>query len=126
MPLRYSSTTIGTFTLVQQREDEEKPRKYKIQIRQGNCLAVFMNIYKEENPKDPKRPWVHDLVCFFVDEAHIKRCMREYKTNFWYSVLCGKLERIRLNMYYKENKILLKYFVKDGYNVQCYYKEPKK
>lgn len=126
MPLRYSSTTIGTFTLVQQREDEEKPRKYKIQIRQGNCLAVFLNIYKQEKPEDPKRPWVHDLVCFFVDEAHIKRCMRDYKENFWYSVLWGKLERIRLNMYYKENKILLKYFVKDGYNVQCYYKEPKK
>ena len=127
MPLRYNGTTIGTFTLVQKREDEEKPRKYKIQIRQGNCLAVFLHIYKEKEPEDPSRPWVHQLVSFFEDERHIKNCKRDFDDGYLFKGLfCGDLKDIKLNLYYKECNTLLKYFVKDGLKVSCFYKEEKK
>lgn len=38
----------------------------------------------------------------------------------------SKVIKCDLNMYYKENYTLLKYFVKSGYKVMCHYKEPKK
>lgn len=120
MPLCYSANTMGTFTLVQ------NGNKSKIQIRQGNCLAIFLNIYKEKEPQDPDKPWVHQLVSFFVNEQHIKNCKKDIKTNLFKKLFGGDLKNIRLNMYYKECETLLKYFIKDGYKVQCYYKENKK
>jgi len=125
--LRYNSTIIGTLTLVQYQQDEEKPRKFKIQIRQGNCLAVFLYVYKEEHPEDPKRPYIHQLCGFLADEAHLKDCFKEWKSWVFPSLFMStkEIENIRLNLYYKEAKTLLKYMVKDGLKVQCYYKEPK-
>ena len=120
MALHYYSTTIGTFTLVQ------KENSSKIQIRQGNCLAVFMNIYKLKEPEDPKRPWMHQLVSFFCDEQHIKNCFNDYKKDVFKRIFWGDLKNIKLNLYYKESHVLLKYLTKDGYKVQCFYKEPKK
>ena len=111
-------------------EKDEKGRqvynKFKIQIRRGNCLAVFMHIYKDSEPKDTERPWVHELVSFFADEQHIKNILKEYKKDAFKGVFWGDLKNIRLNMYYKECNTLLKYFVRDGLKVQCFYKEPKK
>ena len=40
-------------------------------------------------------------------------------------VLADEVVSIELNMFYKENYTLLKYFVKSGYKVKCYYKEKK-
>lgn len=116
MALRYSGTTIGRLTLVQ------NGNKFPIQIRQSNCLAAFLHIYKEENPENPELPWRHNLLCFFVDEPHLKRCLKDgdFESIFW-----GKLKNIRLNIYYKEMITLAKYLTKDGYKVTCYYKEPK-
>ena len=127
MAVRYFKTTIGTFTVVQQNEGEDTPRRYKIQIRQGNCLAVFLNVRKVEDAPDPAKPWYHDMICFFVDDAHIKRCFKGYKSGDRFkSIFAGKITNIKLNMFYKENTTLLKHFVRDGYRVQCYYKEVKK
>lgn len=124
--LTYNNKTIGTFTLVQQRKDEATPRKYKIQIRQGNCLAVFLNIYKDPNAEDPTKPWVHQLLSFFSDEAHLKNVFKAEKEHVFQKLFWGKLQNIKLNMAYKECSTLLKYFTKDGYVVKCFYKEGKK
>ena len=140
MAIRYSGTTIGTFTLCQKREEcvdgewkdakDEKGRqvynKFRIQIRQGNCMAVFLYIYKQDPPKDPKRPWVHRLVCFFDDERHLKNCMKDYTKDAFKGIFSGELRNIKLNIYYKEMMTLAKYMAKDGLKVTCYYKEPKK
>ena len=74
MAIRYNGNIMGTVTIAQQRKDEDKPRKYKIQIRQGNCLAVFLNVYKEENPEDPKKCWVHQLMNFLAKK---KTCLQD-------------------------------------------------
>lgn len=127
MAINYSGTTMGTFTLVQKRDDEATPRKYKIQLRKSNCLACFMHIAKIENKENPKMCWRHTLVMFFADEQHLKNCMKEEgRDNFFERVFDGKLENIKLNLYHKECNTLLKYMVRDGLEVKCYYKEDNK
>ena len=131
---------MGTFTLLQNKWDvvdgkyaeikDEKGRqvynRFPIQIRQANCLAAFLYIYKQKEPKDPKRPYVHQLVTFFADEQHIKNCLKDYKKDAFNGIFSGELRNIKLNIYYKNMLTLAKYMTRDGLKVTCYYKEPKK
>lgn len=123
MPLRYNGTTIGTITIEQKHGDNTY--RYKLQIRQGNCLAVILYVRKateEELAKDPKGKWYHQLHMFFCDEQHCKNIMKDYG-----DIMCGeKVVSVELNMFYKENWKLLKYFTQSGHKVKCYYKEEKK
>lgn len=116
--LHYYETKLGEVTVKQGDE------KFKVQIRQGNCLAVFVYIRKateEELAKNPDGKYYHMLYSFFADEKHCKNMMKEYG-----NVLGTDVVNVKLNMYYKESWTLLKYFVKSGYKVHCFYKEPKK
>lgn len=113
MPLTYKKNTMGTFTLV------EKESSYQVQIRQGNCLAVFLHVYNSG------KTWVHQLVSFFADEEHIKNCVKNLEKDVFKKLLYGELMDIKLNLYYKESYVLLKYFVEDGLEVQCYYEKPE-
>lgn len=115
---------MGRFTLVQTDKDGNK-HSFPIQIRKGNCLAVFMYIYKQQEPKDPEKPWVHQLVLFFADEQHIKNCLKDHQKDGFKSIFNGQLKNIKLNLYYKQSQVLLKYMTRDGLKVQTYYKEPK-
>ena len=127
MAVQYNGNIMGTVTIAQQRKDEDKPRKYKIQIRQGNCLAVFLHVYKEENPEDPKKCWMHELMNFLGDEQHLKNIVKEKKTGvFAYMLSADWIDKVELNLFYKESNTLLKYMVRDGLKVKCYYKEDKK
>lgn len=122
MALHYSGVTMGTFTLVQNLKEE---KKYRIEIRQGNCLAIFLYVYKIKEPEDPKRPWMHQLVNFFASEQHLKNCVNELGKDVFRTCFSGELKNIRLNLYHKECQILLKYMVRAGLRVHCYYKDPK-
>lgn len=124
MPLTYNATKLGTLTLIQTDRDTKKEMKFKIQIRQGNCLAVFLNIYKQSEPKDPSKPWVHQLVMFFADEQHLKNCLKSHPDDGFDGIFWGKIKDIKLNTYYKESRTLLKYFTQTGKKVTAYYKEP--
>lgn len=123
MPLRYNGTTIGKINITQERDGEKI--NFTLQIRQGNVLAVLLFVRKstpEELAKHPKGKWYHQLWSFYVDEQHLKNILKADG-----DVLFGeKVTSIRLNMYYKENYKLLKYFTKSGHKVTCYYQEPKK
>lgn len=120
MAINYSGKTIGTLTLVQQNKDEEKARRYKIQIRQSNCLMCAIRVYKFDNPTDPKMCYKHELVGFFTDEAHLKRCVKAERFSDYFN---GTITNVKLNLFYKECKTLLKYMVQDGLKVTCYYKK---
>ena len=141
MAIEYNGTVIGRLTLCQARREknddgkyvevkDEKGRtvynKYPIQIRDGNCMAIFLHIYKQEKPEDPKWPWVHQLQSFLIDEDHLKNVIKERKQNVFEYILNGKLKNIRLNIYYKDMLTLAKYMTRDGLEVKCYYEEPKK
>ena len=121
--LRYGSAKLGTVTIVQKFKDEDI--KYTIQIRDANCIAAFIYVRRatpEELEKNPAGKWYHQLYTFFADEQHMKNIMKDYG-----DIMCGeRVVSVKLNMYYKECYTLLKYFVKSGHKVTCYYKEEKK
>lgn len=124
MALRYNGITIGKIVIEQEFAGEK--RKFNLQIRQGNCLAVILYVRKatpEELEKNPEGKWYHQLHMFYADEQHMKNMMKEY------GQVLDEMDRVvscELNLYYKECWTLLKYFTKSGYKVKCYYKEPKK
>jgi len=123
MALTYNGTTMGTIRIAQ--ELGGKTYKYDLQIRQSNCLAVILYVRKataEELAKNPTGKWFHQLHTFFADEQHMKNIMKHEKT-----ILdpMDKVINCRLNLYYKECNTLLKYFVRSGYKVTCYYEQPK-
>jgi len=123
MPLTYNGTTIGKVRIEQELGDIKQ--KFDIQIRQGNCLAVFLHSRKltpEEKKKHPGSKCMHSLYTFLCDEQHCKNIMKDYG-----DIMCGEtVLKVELNMYYKECWTLLKYFTKSGHKVTCYYKEEKK
>ena len=90
---------------------------YKVNIFGGNCLCVFTYQYTDE--KTGKR--MEQFLNFYADEQHIKNIIKEYN----HLEPVDGITSIRLNTYYKEAMVLLKYFTKCGYKVKCYYKEPK-
>lgn len=108
MAVTFNKNVMGRITI---RQGE---KKFTIQIRQGNCLAVFIHVSKQED-----RRYLYTLYSFYVDEAHLKRIIKNDGNPFWDEVVS-----IRLNMYYKECTILLKHLVK-FHKVKCYYKESK-
>ena len=88
---------------------------------------MFLYVYKQENPEDPKKCWVHQLMSFLADEQHLKNIIKYDKNNVFASILSADwIDKVELNLFYKESNTLLKYMVRDGLKVQCYYKEPKK
>lgn len=124
MALRYNGITIGKLTVKQKVGGNEY--KYNLQIRQGNCLAVILYVRKstkEELQRNPEGKWYHQLIAFFVDEQHMKNIMKDEGVILF---PVNEVVSCELNLYYKECWKLLKYFTKSGYNVKCYYKEPKK
>lgn len=117
MPISYNRTTIGKI-VIKQRE-----RKFNLQIRQGNCIAVIVHVRKsteEELKKHPQGKYVHTIYSFYADENHLKNLLKNEG-----KILFDDVVSIELNMFYKENYTLLKYFVKSGYKVKCYYKAEK-
>lgn len=97
----YSKQVIGMLSI------KEKDNIYNIEIRQSNCLSVFVATNTETN-----KSYIYD---FFSDEQHLKNIIKSGKTLFF-----DKVVKIRLNLKYKENFILLKHLVK-FYNIECYY-----
>lgn len=119
--LRYTGVTYGKVTIEQ--HYKEIKRRFVIDIREGNCLAVFVHIRKateDELKDDPEGKYVHTLYSFLADEQHAKNILKHDK-------LFGndKVVKIDLNLHYKESWTLLKYFMKSGYRVNCYTEEPK-
>ena len=113
--IRYDSTTIGTMIL------KQGGKRFKLQIRKGNCLAVIIYVRKateEELKEHPESKYIHTLYTFYADEQHLKNMLKEYG-----NVLSDEVVSIELNMFYKENYTLLKYFVKSGHKVKCYCEE---
>jgi hypothetical protein len=108
MAVTYNKNLMGTITI------KQGENRFKLQIRQGNCLAVFIHVSKQDDGQ-----YLHTLYSFYADEAHLKRIIKNDGKPFWDEVVS-----IELNMYYKECATLLKHFVKFN-KVKCYYKEGK-
>lgn len=101
--LRYTETLLGTLTI------KQNEKTFEIQIREGNCLAVFIHVCKDGDG------YKHTLFNFFLDAAHIKNVVKSYGKPF-----DDEVTEVRLNMRYKESYTLLKELVKH-YPIFCYY-----
>jgi hypothetical protein len=122
MAIKYSGQITGTLTNVQTNSKGEK-KTFHLQMRQSNCLATIIHVYKNPESEGDYDKYIHQLIAFFVDEPHLKRC--EKAEGGLKGVFYGEIKDIKLNLYYKENIVMLKHFVKAGWKVKCYYKEPK-
>ena len=110
MAITYNKNLMGTITI------KQGDNRLKLQIRQGNCLAVFIHVSKQEDGT-----YLHELMQFFSNEEHLKQICKavdeiEEEKPIFYNVTS-----IALNMRYKECSTLLKHLVK-YYKIKCYYK----
>lgn len=104
---------FGELTLTQEQDGQQ--RNYKINIYWCNGLAAFIHEYKKEDGTE-----MCQLLTFFDNKKHVENLIKDKVKLF-----IGKLSKISLNMWYEDNQHVLNYFLKMGYRVQCYYKEPK-
>ena len=72
--LRYTGTTYGK-VYIKQRHGEIKQR-YTIQIREGNCLAVFIHVRKATAEELAEEIMTREQVLRIVDEAALE-CQSE-------------------------------------------------
>lgn len=104
--ITYTEERLGTMIISQQ------GKEYEIQIRRGNCLAVFIHVSKREDGK-----YNHMLYMFFADEKHLKNIIKEYGNPF-----SDEIKSVKLNMKYKESYVLLKSLIQ-FFPIDCYYQE---
>ena len=106
MALTYNKNVMGKLIIAQ------GTNEYEIEIRQGNCLAVFIYPYQDEGV------WYHQLYSFFSDEQHIKNYLKGRGQK---EMFPDVVKSVRLNLKYKECSKLLKHLTMNGYEVTCYY-----
>lgn len=108
---------MGKFTMKNVNPLTKETTKYKVNIYQGNCLAVFIYEFKDKDTgKD-----MYNFYGFLSDKRHAENIKKDRG-----SVMGPNCLSTELNLYYPDSKILLNLLVKDGLKVKCYYKEPKK
>lgn len=100
---------MGELTLIQ---DENK---FKINIYACNALCAFIYEYTNDEGQEMCK-----LMNFLNDKQHIKNLLKSR-----HELFLGKVENIRLNMYYMSNIDVLHYFTEMGVTVTCYNKKPK-
>lgn len=123
MALNYTAEIIGTMTLKQVHQDDHKTYTYKLQFRACNALACLIEVTPAERKEGEEQLYYHSLVWFAADIEHLKRMANHdggLKSYFW-----GRAS-VRLNIYYKDNETLARYFAKAGIKTEIYYKEPKR
>lgn len=95
-------------------------KKWKVQYHPANCdLGAFIYHYKNEKGEKMAQLWN-----FLMDKQHVRNIMRDEYCNG--KLLGDDVDKVRLNVYYKEARAIIEACAKSGYKVECYYKEPKK
>jgi hypothetical protein len=82
-------------------------RLVTVKIHWANALCAFVYHYKNEDGVK-----MVQLISFFHDEQHIKNCMKHFPSHDCLDFFMGKVVSVKLNLFYKESNILLKYFVR--------------
>lgn len=96
----------------------QKGKEKKIDIWNGNILAVFAYDYIDQNGSHSR-----GLYAFFTDIKQVKKLIKDYGKNMFEAD--GEV-KITLNLYYSSAKKLLNIFTKYyGLKVECYYEEVK-
>ena len=104
MAITFNKNIMGKLVIKQDK------REFEIEIRQGNCLAVLINRYVNEEGVT-----MNQLYSFYSDAKHLDNIIKSNGSPFFDEVVS-----IELNMKYKECEQLLRRFVK-FHKVTCYY-----
>lgn len=114
--IHYTGTKYGEVVI------RQGATKYTIQIREGNCLAVFIHVMRNPNSTGKQDKYIHTFYTFFCDVAHAKRVMKEYGKLFG----SEEIVKCRLNIYHKNALTLSRLMAQSGYKVEVYYDDGKK
>ena len=94
--------------------------KWKVQYHPANCdLGAFIYHYKNEKGEKMARLWT-----FLNDKQHVNNIMKDKYCGG--KLLGDEVDKVRMNVYYKQARAIIEECAKSGYKVECYYKEPKK
>lgn len=104
---------MGEVILNQTRDG--KTNTFVIDICQANATCAFISHHTDEHGDR----W-NTLQGFLLDKQHVKNLIKD-KCELFY----GDIQKVTLNMWYKDSKDILQYFVQMGHKVECYYEEPK-
>lgn len=95
----------------------EDGTKWKVLYHPANCeLGAFIYHYKNEKGEKMAQLW-----SFLGDKQHVRNIMKNEG-----NLLGNNVDKVKLNVYYKEALSIVEACAKSGYKVECYYKEPKK
>lgn len=103
---------MGEIKLVQKSDG----KKITLTICGCNAICAFMNFYKDKDGVD-----MVQLCGFLSNTEHIRNLLKDKVDIFEWDIV----KKVRLNMYYPDNKYVLNYLTKVGHKVECYYQEPK-
>ena len=93
----------------------QKGKKFNVNIYSGNALAIFLCEYKQNDEEG------YVMYDFFADKKHCDNIIKNHKRLFF----DDEVVSIKLNLFYKSARTLLKILVENGYEVRCYYKKPE-
>ena len=94
-------------------------KKWKVLYHPANVeLGAFIYHYKDENGEK-----MAQLFTFLSDKQHVKNIMKNMADH---TLLGDNVDKVRLNVYYKQSREIIEACAKSGYKVEVYYKEPKK
>ena len=90
-----------------------------VKFHPANCeCGAFIYHYKDERGVKMASLWN-----FLSNKQHIKNIMDNSSDH---TLLGTSVVSVKLNMYYKQARMIVEACAKSGYKVECYYKEPKK
>lgn len=92
----------------------EDGTKWKVQYHPANCdLGAFIYHYKREDGQKMASLW-----SFLDDKQHVRNIMKNEG-----NLLGNNVDKVKLNVYYKEALAIVEACAKSGYKVECYYKK---
>ena len=93
--------------------------KWKVKYHPANCdLGAFICHTKNEKGEKVAVLWT-----FLDDAQHVKNIMKDSSDH---KLFGDSVDKVKLNVYYKQARAIIEACAKSGYKVSCYYKEPKK
>lgn len=97
----------------------EDGSKWKLKYHPANVeLGAFIYHYKNEEGEKMAQLWA-----FLSDKKHVNNIV---KNSADHTLLGSSVDKVKLNVYYKQARGIIEACAKSGYKVECYYKEPKK
>ena len=119
MPVNWSwKDRKGIITFI---DELDNSKKYKCSLYCANCLGAIIYEWYDKEEKTRK----YQFMGWWSDVKHLKNLLglsKEYKNDCYYK---KRVDKIRLNTFYKDSIEIAKLFAKAHIKVELYYSEVK-